>query len=423
VEVATAKRRAKRRSESELTDPPLIGCPISTPTRSVGAIELGAKGRSVMRKVALDLGVRKIAYCEVANGEVVRRLTVSSVEALEPLLGRDAASATVAIEACREAWFVHETLTAWGNEVLLLDTTRTRQLGIGQHRRKNDRIDAEVLARAVERGSIPLAHLLSPHRRQLRNELGVRRALVETRAQYVTTVRGLMRERGIALPSCATESFVAHVRRQSLAPAARDLIEPLLTILELINTQLHTVEQHLAELSAQEPVVQLLTTAPGVGPIVAAMFVSVLDEAGRFRRAHQVEAYLGLVPSEHSTGGKQRLGSITRQGNTYLRGLLVQAGWAIVRKNDRSDPLLCWTQTLMERRGKKIAIIALARRLAGILWAMWRTNKAYDSARLGRATVRGLRLQASDIMRHANDVDARMRVTNSHISEVTAVHE
>jgi len=275
----------------------------------------------------LDLGVKTISYCEVAGDAIVRRASVSSIESLEPLLGAETPAARVAIEACREAWFVHAKLTGWGNEVLLVDTTRSRQLGIGQHRRKTDRIDAEVLARAVERGGIPLAHVLSPHRQELRRQLGVRRALVETRAQYVTTIRGLVRERGGMLRLCDTEHFLSKVRKAALEPQILDVIGPLLSVLEIIDGELIQVEQSLERLCAKEPVVLQLTTTPGVGPIVAASFVSVIDDANRFRRAHQVESYLGLVPSETSTGGKRRLGSISKQGNSYLRALLVQAAW------------------------------------------------------------------------------------------------
>jgi transposase len=170
---------------------------------------------------ALDLGAKKIAYCEVSGGEVIDRATVSSFRSLESMLGPTANPARVAIEACREAWFVYATLTEWGNEVLLIDTTRSREMGIGRHRRKNDRIDAEVMARAVEKGGIPLAHLLSPHRQELRRQLSVRRALVETRAQYVTTMRGLARELGCALPSCDTEHFVAKMRKTMLSQQVR----------------------------------------------------------------------------------------------------------------------------------------------------------------------------------------------------------
>jgi transposase len=151
--------------------------------------------------------------------------------------------------------------------------------------------------------------------------------------------------------------------------------------------------------------VQLLTTAPGVGLVVAASFVSVIDEAERFRRAHEVEAYLGLVPSENSSGGRQRLGSITKQGNSYVRTMLVQAAWNLVRKNDRSDPLLRWTDELVRRRGKKVAITALARRLAGVLWAMWRDGTAYDPQHLARASARGVRVNARSLDNHADHLE------------------
>ena len=99
-----------------------------------------------MRNVALDLAARKIVYCEVADGAVIGRRTVGSVSRLEDLLGVEAPSARVAIEACREAWYVHAKLSDWGNQVLLVDTTRVKRLGVGRHGRKTDRIDAEALA-------------------------------------------------------------------------------------------------------------------------------------------------------------------------------------------------------------------------------------------------------------------------------------
>lgn len=367
-----------------------------------------------MRNVALDLGAKKIAYCEVAGGDVVERLTVGTLHMLEAQLGPGAPQARVAIEACREAWFVHATLTAWGNEVLLVDTTRSRRLGIGQHRRKTDRIDAEVLARAVERGGIPLAHLLSPHRRELRRQLGVRRALVETRAQYITTIRGLARELGTPLPSCDAEQFLKRMRKMGLGPELRAVIAPLLATLEPIELQLAKVEERLETLSAEEPVVAVLTTAPGVGPIVAAGFVSVVDDARRFRRAHQVESYLGLVPSEDSSGGKRRLGAISKQGNSYLRALLVQSAWSILRASDRNDPLRCWADAIARRRGKRIAVIALARRLAGVLWAMWRDDTVYDAELVARSGARGLKIAAQSIERRATALERAAKKVRHH---------
>ncbi len=354
-----------------------------------------------MRKVALDLGAKKITYCEIESGHVVRRGTVSEIASLRAVLGPDQPPATVAFEAGREAWFVHDLLVEWHNEVVVVDTTRVKRLGIGQHGRKTDRIDAEVLARALERGGIPVAHVLTPARRELRRALAVRRSLIESRASLVVTIRGLVREQGGKLPSCSTQHFVRRVREQKLAPVIASLIEPLLVLVECIDTQLGPSEEKLNQLCAEEPVTKVLTTAPGVGTVVAAAFVSVVDEAKRFRHAHQLESYIGLVPNENSSGGKRRLGAITKQGNGYLRMLLVQAAWNILRSK-QNDPLKSWATQVAERRGKRIAVVALARRLVGVLWAMWRDGTDYDATELAREGARGLRKAAQNLEQQAD---------------------
>ena len=132
------------------------------------------------------------------------------------------------------------------------------------------------------------------------------------------------------------------------------------------------------------------------------MFVSVVDDAKRFTKAHHVESYLGLVPSEDSSGGKRRIGAISKQGNGYLRTLLVQAAWTILKgrpatENEtprRSDPLRAWADGVAERRGKHVAAIVLARRLAGVLWAMWRDGTAYDPVGQAKASAKGTRREA-----------------------------
>jgi hypothetical protein len=129
-----------------------------------------------------------------------------------------------------------------------------------------------------------------------------------------------------------------------------------------------------------------------VAAVVSTAFVSVIDEPRRFKRAHQVEAYLGLVPSEHTSVHRQ-LGSITKQGNKYLRALLIQAAWSIMRTRF-TDPLRIWAQRIAQRRGKKIAAVALARRLAGILWAMWRDGTVYEPARVGQVGAQGVERRA-----------------------------
>ena len=181
----------------------------------------------------------------------------------------------------------------------------------------------------------------------MRAQLSVRGALVETRAQYVTTIRGLGRAAGVLLPTCSTENFVSRVRESALDDATRALIAPLLVLVE-IERELAKVEHLLSKMAEGEPITRLLATAPGVGLIVACTFVSVIDEAKRFRNAQAVGAYLGLVPSE---------------------------------------------------------IIAIARKLAGVLWAMWRDGSAYDPVGQATASAKGTRKEARSKVAHAEALE------------------
>jgi transposase len=349
-----------------------------------------------MRSVGLDLGARHIAFCEVKDGRVVDRGAVRSLSQLTSRLGPKSAPAEVGFEACREGWHVHDTLKKWGHRPRMLDTTRIRQIGVGQHRRKNDAIDAEAIALAVESGRVAEAHVLSPQRRALRGQLSVRGALVQTRSQYVTTIRGLARAAGILLPKSTTARFADKVTASTMDEELRALIAPLVRTLEVLDTEIAQVEVRLAAMAEQDPTIALCATAPGVGLIVAATYVSVIDDAKRFRNAHAVAAYLGLVPGEATTGGpsKRRLGGITKQGNTYARTLLVQSAWSILRSRSSTDPIKRWGDHIAQTRGKKIAAVALARKLSGVLWAMLRDGTFYDGALAAEESARGVREQA-----------------------------
>lgn len=361
-----------------------------------------------MRNIALDLGSRKIAFCEVKDGKVIARGTAENLAQIS-LLARGTPKAQVAIEACREAWHVIDVLNEWGHEPVLVDTTRVRQLGIGAHKRKTDRIDAEVLARAIERGTIPRAHVLTVDRRELRVLLGVRSALVDTRAEYIVRIRGLTRAWGLQVGACATECFLEVLARADLADEERALIAPLTNALAVIEAQLQIAEARLRDRCKDDPEMQRLATAPGVGLVVAAAFISVIDGAERFRNAHQVEAYLGLVPSVDFTGLRKRKGAITKHGNPYLRSLLVQAAQNILRVADKDDPLRRWGNAIAKRRSVKIAVVAIARKLAGVLWAMWRKKRVYDPSSLARSSAVGLHRQARDTTKEAEALNAAAR--------------
>ena len=165
------------------------------------------------------------------------------------------------------------------------------------------------------------------------------------------------------------------------------IVAPVRAAMDEGNLQLVILDRRIQQVVEGDPVVQRLCTVPGIGPVTATAFVSTLDQVDRFSGAHAVEAYIGLVPCEFSSGERQQRGGLTKAGNTRLRWLLVEAAWSIVRyRNPRTESLRAWTEQLVLRRGRRIAVVALARRLAGILYAMWR-----DGTTFGQPRSRGLR--------------------------------
>ncbi|MGH7327180.1 MAG: IS110 family transposase [Polyangiaceae bacterium] len=150
-------------------------------------------------------------------------------------------------------------------------------------------------------------------------------------------------------------------------------------MIDALTDNISQADAELDEMVKADETCPRLMTVPGVGPVTAMRFVSTLDDISRFRNAHDVESYLGLVPGEHSSGEKKRRTSITKAGNAQMRAVLAQAAWSIrrVRKN---DPMVLWSLEVEKRRGKLVAAIALASKIAGVLFALWRDGTEYDAA-------------------------------------------
>jgi transposase len=210
-----------------------------------------------------------------------------------------------------------------------------------------------------------------------------REALVSSRTRLVNSVRGWMRSQLLSIPTGRVETFSARVRRKTLARSEGlpEFIEQLLATIDAQTTQISRADYQLADLAKDDEICQRLMTVPGVGPVTAIRFVAALDDVSRFPNAHSVQSYLGLVPGEDSSSNRKRRTGITKAGPPRVRWALAQAGWAL-RLARKNDPLVLWTLEVEKRRGKMVAMTALARRLAGVLYAIWRDGTRYDPSRL-----------------------------------------
>jgi transposase len=334
---------------------------------------------------AIDAHKKESQICIAEEGgRLVEKRIASSRERLRAEFGKRPRM-RILIEASTESEWVAQTLEELGHEVIVADPNYAPMYATRSRKVKTDRRDARALAEACRLGAYQPAHRTSAEQRHMRDLLAVRDALMKSRSQYIVLIRSLLRIRGLRVRTGSAENFLTRLPWSEMPVRLQESIRPLVQVLEEINRQLACNEKVVLQASKPNPVIRLLGTAPGVGVVTAVQFVATLDQVERFDNAHQVQAYVGLVPREMSSGEKQRRGGITKTGHRRTRAVLVQAAWSLWRSKDpASKPLRQWMERIAARRGKKIAAVAMARRLAGILYAMWRDGTEYQVELLGK---------------------------------------
>lgn len=334
-----------------------------------------------MEHLAIDLGGRESQICvRSRDGRIVdeRRCRTSALPAFLAARPRS----RVVVETCSEAFGIADAALQAGHEVRVVPATLVRSLGVGARRLKTDRRDAQVLSEVSCRIDLPSVHVPSAQARQRKTLCGMREALVSARTKLVNTVRGWLRAEAKRPRSGEISTFPNRVRALCADTPLPAYVDRQLRMIDLLNQELAEADRELAAAAKADPIARRLMTVPGVGPSTSIRFVAALDEISRFSGAHAVESYLGLVPGEDSSSERRRRTSITKAGPPALRWCLVQAAWA-ARRARRADPMQRWADAIEKRRGTRVAVLALARKLAGILYAIWRDGTEYDPHRSG----------------------------------------
>jgi transposase len=316
------------------------------------------------------------------DGEIVDRRIATTRDRLTALFwGRP--RMRILLEAATESEWVAQHLETLGHEVIVADPNFTAMYGHRSRRIKTDRRDVAALAEACQRGMYRAAHRRSAAQHTVHCRLNIRRELTAGRTRAISLARAIIRGAGFRIRSGATHSFLSRVAELDLPALISETLSPLRRVIEVLDDELTKADEAFATHVVDDRVVHRLTTLPGIGPITASAYVAALDDVARFGGAAQVASYLGLVPREYSSGEQQRRGHVLRSAHPYVQALLVQAAWRIVRvKDPRTAALRTWADAIARRRGKKIAMVALARHLARILFAMWRDEVTYDHERI-----------------------------------------
>lgn len=327
-----------------------------------------------MEHIAIDLGGRESQVCvRSADGTILEEKRWPTRELGGYLASRPLSR--VVVETCAEGFFVADQAAKHGHQTRVVPGTLVRSLGVGERRMKSDKRDARKLSEVSCRVDLPSVHVPSSESRELKTLLGMRDALVGARTMLINTVRGWLRAEAIPIRKSA-EAFVQRVR-ETMGRELPAHVERQLQTIDVLTEQIDQADRQVAERAKKHSVCPRLMSVPGIGPVTSLHFVAVIDDATRFKSAHDLEAYLGLTPGEDSSSLRQRTTGITKAGSTPLRRCLVQAAWSARRARGK-HPMVEWSLQVEKRRGKRIAIVAFARKLAGILFAIWRDGTLYS---------------------------------------------
>jgi len=316
---------------------------------------------------------QQVAMCDLATAETVQAKLVNGNGEAEAFYRGLPAPALVGLESCGNSqWFV-ELLQQLGHEVWVGDAAQIRASYV--RKQKPDRRDATHILNLLVQGRFPGVWIPDARLRDVRQLLIHRHRLVQIRTRVKNGLQHLAMNRGMQKKSGLwSEAGQRAFLQLPLQGWARCRREDLLALLAKLEEQIRPLDAAAEQAARADEQARLLLTQPGVGPITALAFVATVGDVGRFHRGKQVASYLGLIPREHSSGGKQRLGSISKQGNSFVRMLLVESAQSVVRLDESFGKKY---QHRCHSKAKGVAKVAAARKLAVRLYWMLRTHTAY----------------------------------------------
>lgn len=286
----------------------------------------------------------------------------------------------IGMEACAGAHYWARILTAQGHAVKLMPPQFVKPY---VKTNKNDMADAEAICEAVTRPNMRFVSIKTPEQQSLLSIHRARAGLVKARTAQINQIRGLLAEFGIVLPQGAS-AINRHVPElledgeNGLPMPFRRLLSSLYENVKQLSEHIETMEAAINEQFRQNELCKKIAAIPGIGVLTATAIVSTVGSGSDFQNGRQLSAWLGLVPKQHSSGGKNTLGSISKRGDTYIRTLLIHGARSVLSaRKDKLRPE-SWLGRLLARRNKNVAAVALANKNARMLWVLLTTEKEFS---------------------------------------------
>lgn len=347
-----------------------------------------------LHTIGIDLGKTVFHLVGLSQtGEVVVRKKFSRTQLLR--FTANIQVALIGMEACAGSHFLGRALREQGHEVRLIPAQYVKPF---VKTNKNDFIDGEAIAEAVSRPSMRFVPIKTDEQLDMQSLHRVRERWIMRRTSVVNQIRGLLLERGITVRTgrCHLDAALPNILEDgstSLSGTLRFLLVELKQELEQLAGHIEQAEMLIERAAQQSEACQRLDAIPGIGPLTATALIAAIGNGGAFRKGRQFAAWVGLVPREHSTGGKQKLLGISKRGNSYLRKLFVQGARAVLKYRDKQcSGLKHWLAELSSRSHYNVVGVALANKLARMAWAVLASGDAYRPPVLADTT--GLQMAA-----------------------------
>jgi transposase len=335
-----------------------------------------------IRSVGIDLG--KTSFHLVALGDkgkvlVKKKFTQKQLMAFTANLQ----TCLIGMESCSGSHFLGRALREQGHEVKLIPAQFVKPF-VKSH--KNDFVDAEAIAEAVERENMRFVPIKTDDQLDLQSLHRVRERLMTRRTALINQIRGFLLERGIVFakrPIRLREAMpeVLENVHENLTPRMRNLIARLWSEWKDLELQIAEMNDEVERIASSDAACRRLRQIPGIGPLVATAIVASIGNGAAFSKGREFAAWLGLLPNQRSTGGKAKLGAISKRGNCYLRKILIHGARAVVLRSKRDRIAMgAWMTSLETRAPRNILIVATAHKLARIAWAVLSTGQDYRAA-------------------------------------------
>jgi len=333
-------------------------------------------GKNVFHLVGLD-----------TSGQVVVRKRCSRTQLL--IFTANLQVQIIGMEACSGAHFLGRALRAQGHQVRLMPAQYVKPY---VKTNKSDYIDAEAIAEAVQRPKMRFVPIKTDEQLDLQALHRVRERWVMRRTAVVNQIRSLLLERGLTLPKGRSHLEQALPRiledaELNLSGSFRVLLAQLKLELEQLAARIDPLDAVIQQEARENEACQRLTTIPGVGPVTATALIGAIGNGSAFAKGRDLSAWMGIVPGEYSTGGKQKLLGISKRGNKYLRRLFVQGARSVLQFREKQAPALSqWLAQLLTRAHQNVVVVALANKLVRIAWAVLCKNEIYRAQVLTATT-------------------------------------